>query len=90
MSILERVLLWGLVVVVLYQNSSILSEDEVSDIASDSCVDVLADGEYVTDTNLIHRDYLVAEDVNEVFGRVGDRMDGIEGRILDLESKEDE
>ena len=85
MSVFERVLLWFLIVVVFYQNGSILSEDEASGIASDSCVDVLADGEYVTDTNLINRGYLVAEDVNEVFERVGDRLDDIDKSVLDLD-----
>ncbi len=80
MSYLERIILWLLVSVVIYQNTNALTEDKVADIATDVAADEIAEkvdlGEYV-----------IIDDVNVVFKKIGSRIDKIEQTQLDTESK---
>ena len=80
MSYLERIILWLLVLVVIYQNTNALTEDKVADIATDVAADEIAEkvdlGEYV-----------IIDDVNVVFKKIGSRIDKIEQTQLDTESK---
>jgi len=79
-SYLERIILWLLVSVVIYQNTNALTEDKVADIATDVAADEIAEkvdlGEYV-----------IIDDVNVVFKKIGSRIDKIEQTQLDTESK---
>ena len=76
----ERVMLWLLVLVVIYQNINTLTEDKVADIATDVAADEIAD-------RVDFDKYATIDDVNVVFKNVETRINAIEKTQLDTEAK---
>jgi hypothetical protein len=73
----ERILLWTLVVIVIYQQSQLRTDDRISDIAADAAADIFQDKECVTE-DFLFNEYASREDIQEVIDKLNDRIWSLE------------